>query len=324
MGEGTAGPEFDDDPAAVLPVRWPRILLVGAALWLVSVLVTFLTSNVDLLPTIILLGSFLAPVTFAAWAVEHAGAERVPLTLIVKAFLIGGVLGTLGASLLEAYLVSPSPLFFVAIALAEEFVKLLALVYVARGLGRRSAREGILLGATVGFGFAALESAGYAMTSVFTVEGLTLHELVEAEILRGVLTPVGHGLWTAILGGVLFAATREGRWTVTRTVGLSGLGVVALHALWNAMSSIAIYVTAVLTDARWQERLLVQGYLPPPTELQLHLYTTVNWLGLLLIASIGLFWLGSMRRQIEIEERHRAQAEQVRSELQDPSERGPQ
>jgi RsiW-degrading membrane proteinase PrsW (M82 family) len=71
-------------------------------------------------------------------------------------------------------------------------------------------REGIILGAVVGPGFAAPENAGYAFNALFTVEGLSLRGLVETEVLRGVLTPVGHGVWTAILGGVLFRRPRPG------------------------------------------------------------------------------------------------------------------
>jgi hypothetical protein len=80
-------------------------------------------------------------------------------------------------------------------------------------------REGIILGAVVGLGFAALENAGYAFNALFTVEGLSLRGLVETEVLRGVLTPVGHGVWTAILGGVLFrAAAARGRLQVDGAV----------------------------------------------------------------------------------------------------------
>ena len=42
-------------------------------------------------------------------------------------------------------------------------------------------------GATVGFGFAAFESAGYAFTALFTERGLSLLDLVQTELLRGVL-----------------------------------------------------------------------------------------------------------------------------------------
>ena len=84
--------------------------------------------------------------------------------------------------------------------LIEEAVKLAALWLVARSLPRYTMRDGIVLGATVGLGFAAFESAGYAFNALFTA-GLSLLNLVETEVLRSILTPIGHGLWTAILGG---------------------------------------------------------------------------------------------------------------------------
>jgi hypothetical protein len=46
---------------------WARIFLSGLALWWASVLVTFATGSTDLVPTIILLGSFLVPVTFVVY-----------------------------------------------------------------------------------------------------------------------------------------------------------------------------------------------------------------------------------------------------------------
>jgi protease PrsW len=50
---------------------WLRIFVVGFLLWLATVLVTFTTRNANLIPTLVLLGSFLVPVTFVAWAFER-------------------------------------------------------------------------------------------------------------------------------------------------------------------------------------------------------------------------------------------------------------
>nr|BFE70009.1 hypothetical protein GCM10020092_033100 [Actinoplanes digitatis] len=52
---------------------WLRIFLVGMALWTATVVVIFLTGNLNLIPTLVLLGSFLVPVTFVAWAFERRG-----------------------------------------------------------------------------------------------------------------------------------------------------------------------------------------------------------------------------------------------------------
>ena len=87
---------------------WPAILVGGLALWVATVLVTFATQNSNLIPTIILLGSFLVPVTFVTYAFSHADPIITPQR-IFGAFVVGGILGVLGASLLEAeFLNTPS------------------------------------------------------------------------------------------------------------------------------------------------------------------------------------------------------------------------
>jgi hypothetical protein len=58
---------------------WARIFLGGAALWLATVIATFMTGNVNLIPTIILVGAFLVPVTFVAWAFQHADGVLIGL-----------------------------------------------------------------------------------------------------------------------------------------------------------------------------------------------------------------------------------------------------
>jgi RsiW-degrading membrane proteinase PrsW (M82 family) len=180
---------------------WVRIFVVGLVLWLATVLVTFATENSNLIPTIILLGSFLTPITFVAYTLGRAD-EVLTAQRIFSAFVYGGLLGVLGASVLEsAFLRQPSGLVYLGVGLIEEGVKLAALWLLARRLPRYTMRNGMVLGAAVGFGFAAFESAGYAFNALFTTTGLSLWNLLETEVLRGILTPVGHGLWTAILGG---------------------------------------------------------------------------------------------------------------------------
>ena len=40
----------------------------GMALWVVAVVITYATQNANLVPTVVLLGSFLVPATFVTWA----------------------------------------------------------------------------------------------------------------------------------------------------------------------------------------------------------------------------------------------------------------
>lgn len=274
---------------------WARIFLSGLGLWVATVLVTFVTQNANLVPTIILLGSFLIPVTFVAYAFARTDGV-VTAQRIFTAFVYGGVLGVLGASILEAaFLRQPSGPTYVGVGLVEEAVKLAALWLLARRLPRYTMRDGMVLGAAVGFGFAAFESAGYAFNALFTSSGgLSLLNVVETEALRGILTPVGHGLWTAILGGALFAtAARARRGRPRLRVSLLGWYVVVavLHALWDASSGIAVWLTLLLTGTPTQWMLIRLGQAPDVTPTQVHLYTAVSWALLALDGVLGLLIL---------------------------------
>lgn len=270
---------------------WLKIFLIGLALWVATVIVTAWTENSNLVPTVVLLGSFLVPVTFVVWAYGRGRSDEVTVELLFTAFVVGGVLGVLGASILESWLLKPSLWTYVGVGLIEEGVKLGALVFVARKLRRRTTKDGLVLGATVGFGFAAFESAGYAFNAMFTEKGLSLAQLVETEVLRGLLAPVGHGLWTAIIGGVLFAG---GGFTL-RLV-LTYLGVSMLHALWDSMRGIAIALTLLFTGKSWQFNMLRIGQVPQATDGQINLYTALDWVGLVAISIIALLWVRSIDR----------------------------
>ncbi|HEY7273513.1 MAG TPA: PrsW family glutamic-type intramembrane protease [Actinoplanes sp.] len=282
---------------------WLRMFITGLVLWLLTVVVTFVTGNPNLVPTLVLLGSFLVPVTFVVWAFGRRHSGEVTAELLFSTFVTGGILGVLAASLLESYLLHPSPWLFLGVGLIEEAVKLLALAFLTRHLAHKYARDGMILGAAVGFGFAAFESAGYAFTALFTEQGLSLMQLVQTELLRGLLAPVGHGLWTAILGGVLFSSSGREHFAVTWRLLWSYLGVSVLHALWDSMHSIALLLTLILTGTPAQFQLLSRGYQPNPTPAQTSLFTVLSWGGLIVVALIGIGWLLAVRRAADREAR---------------------
>jgi RsiW-degrading membrane proteinase PrsW (M82 family) len=228
--------------------RWWAVLLVGLALWIATVATAFLTGNLILLPTIVLLGSFLVPVTAVVWYLDHDPSPALSPRRIVLAFIIAGVLGALAASVLESLFVyGPGPFGFLKVGLIEEFVKGVAIVLFALGLRSYATRDGMVLGATVGFGFAALESSGYALVSLFVVQGghllLSLQSVVFTELVRGLLAPVGHGLWSAILGGVIFhAAARSGRMRFAWSILIAYLGVSILHGAYDLFGGVPGYI----------------------------------------------------------------------------------
>jgi hypothetical protein len=138
---------------------------------------------------------------------------------------------------------------------------------------------------------------------MITENGLSVTQLVQTELLRGLLAPVGHGLWTAILGGVLFSASGRRHFAFTWRLVLSYLGVSLLHALWDSMHSIALFVMLVLTGTPAQYGLLQRGYQPEPTATQAGLFTALSWGGLIVVSLIGLAWLLRVRRRADREAR---------------------
>jgi RsiW-degrading membrane proteinase PrsW (M82 family) len=227
--------------------RWWAVFLIGLALWGAAVGSVFVTGDIIVLPTVFLLGSFLVPVTAVVWYLEHDASPALSPRRIVSAFLIAGVLGLLAASFLEFWLVyGPGLRGNLKVGLIEEFVKGAAIFVLALGLRSYTTRDGMVLGAAVGFGFAALESSGYALAALFVAQGqqltLSLSSVVLTELARGVLAPFGHGLWSAILGGVIFHAARKGHLRLSWSVLITYVAVSLLHGAFDIFGSITAYV----------------------------------------------------------------------------------
>ena len=70
---------------------WTKIFGWGLLLWALSAVVTYATANVLLVPTLVLLGSFLVPVTFAAWAFERGRSGEITTQLLFQTFVVGRI-----------------------------------------------------------------------------------------------------------------------------------------------------------------------------------------------------------------------------------------
>jgi protease PrsW len=222
---------------------WWRILLIGLVLFIVGVLVFALTGNLNLFPTVALIGNLLVPVAYVAFFYERRHMSQVTLVSIARAFFYGGVLGVFAAALLE-------PIFIrrltfesaFGVGMIEEFAKILGVIVVARHHRHDSETDGVILGGAAGMGFAALESSGYVFTA-FVQSGGSLSALVILTLLRGLLSPVGHGTWTAILASVLFREGRPDRFRVDRALIVAYFTVVVLHGLWDGLPQVVGAVT---------------------------------------------------------------------------------
>jgi len=231
---------------------WFHTLWVGLLLFVAATIVLFVTQNANLYPTVLLIGNFLIPVVFVAFLYDHQHLSVLTPEIIGRSFGIGGILGVLGASILESLLL-PAPSATnqglslgsaLGVGLIEEGCKIVAVMIIARHMRHTESIDGLLLGGAVGMGFAALESTGYAFTAFVASHGQVTASIIST-VIRGLLAPFGHGVWTAILGAVLFRQSSPKRFRLTGAVILTYLFVSVLHGLWDGLP-LVFFLTVVV------------------------------------------------------------------------------
>jgi protease PrsW len=237
--QGANRSERRERAVGVLRRRWFQIFVSGVILLYFVERTLGVTGNPNYVPSVILLGAFLVPVTFVTYLYERLPDWDVPLPAIAACFLWGGVLGTVVAGTLE-YDVLRSLGFVpkLLIGLIEESAKLVVpLVFYL--LGRyRSEAAGIVLGVATAAGFAGLETMGYGFVSLLQSKG-NLGILDEILLVRGLTSPAGHMSWTGLVCAVLWRERiNVGHATLNRHVVGAFVTAVILHALWDTFASV--------------------------------------------------------------------------------------
>ena len=221
----------------VLRRRWFQIFASGLVLLYLVERTLVATSDPNYVPSVILLGAFLVPVTFLTYLYERLPDWDVPLPALAVCFLWGGGLGTVVAGTLEYDVVRALGLLpKLFIGFIEESAKLIVpLIFYF--LGRyRSEAAGIVLGVATAAGFAGLETMGYGFVTLLQSRG-NLGILDEVLILRGLTSPAGHLAWTGLVCAVLWRERLKAGHAVLnwRVLG-AFLTAVVLHALWDTFA----------------------------------------------------------------------------------------
>ena len=191
--------------------------------------------NINLIPGLIITGSFAVPISTLFLFFELNIRRNVPLWQVMRLVLFGGILSLFIALILfeNTYFLSNSLGASVA-GVVEEPAKLASLILLMKGKKKFPyILNGLLLGAAVGCGFAAFESAGYALSF-----GLNNYdEMIKVIQLRGLLSPFAHIVWTAIAGAALWRVQKGGEFhfrLLTNNQFYMPFGVIVIcHALWN-------------------------------------------------------------------------------------------
>lgn len=226
---------FPEQGRTATSTLWVQMFLSGLGFYFLGLSVLIMTGNPNIFPTVAMIGSFLVPVTYVVFFYERKYISRLNFPVTAMAFIYGGILGLFAAALLEPLFVNRLDFFSsFEIGLIEEFAKIMGVAVIVRRRRHDSEMNGLILGAAVGMGFAALESNGYAFVA-FIQSGGSLSVMVFVTMLRGLLSPIGHGTWTAILASVLFRESAAGRFIINHKVIGAYLTVAVLHGLWDGL-----------------------------------------------------------------------------------------
>jgi protease PrsW len=135
--------------------------------------------------------------------------------------------------------------------------------------------DGIIYAAMVGLGFAMIENVGYYINALVTPERGGIALLGYTFVLRGVVSPLLHPIFTSMTGlGVAYAASRRrAGWAVPAGLlaamllhgtwnGLSLAGTAGLDAAYAIMSCVLAGLIAVLVADRRRLVGLIRTYLP--------------------------------------------------------------
>ena len=260
--------------------RLLAIALIVSVLLLIGVR-TF--GNLKLLADLMFVGSFAVPLATLVFFLEMNAPRNISIFVVIALVFLGGVASLLVALVFFSNLQFISTTFGAAgAALIEEPAKLLIVIFLfSKSLKHRWILNGLLLGAAIGTGFEAFESAGYAFEQ--TIQN-GANAGVDNIILRGLLAPFMHVVWTANAAAALWLVKGEGKFKWSMLGSLKFLRVFAtsvlLHFTWN--SDFSIISLPLIIDIKF----LILGF--------------ISWFIAFLLIQQGLKQLNDARK-LEIE-----------------------
>lgn len=208
--------------------------LASALLWICCAFF----GNLNALPGLIVIGSFTVPLSTMILFLEVNAYRDISFYEVMRIFLVGGC-ASLVATLFLFSIFGVNELDFfgaLSVGVIEELGKAIIVYYFIKRIGKPKILSGLLVGASVGAGFAAFESAGYAMNLLFA-GGWEM--MMDTIFVRGFLAPGGHVTWAAITGAAIAISAKSYQcvstdiFTDARFLRLFAIPVI-LHGLWDS------------------------------------------------------------------------------------------
>ena len=172
------------------PWLYGRVFLMFAIAFILLWMCCSMFGNPNALPGLIVVGSFTVPLSTLILFLELNAWRNISMYHVLQTFLVGGCASLVATLFLFSFFGAQELDFFGAFmtGFIEETGKAVIVFYFLKKLNMLSILGGLLIGAAVGAGFAAFESAGYAMN--FLLQG-GWDVMMDVIFLRGFLTPGG-------------------------------------------------------------------------------------------------------------------------------------
>lgn len=265
------------------PWLFSRILLGFLIAFAVLLYMAVNFDNSNAIPGLILVGAFAVPFSGLVFFFEADAFKDVSLFEVIKVFFIGGIFSMVVTLFLYQFVSfsTTSQITGVltlkdslSIGLVEELGKVLIITYFISQLNVKHILDGILIGAAVGAGFAAFETAGY-------IYNAGADQLIEVAILRGWSAVGGHLVWAAIAGGALMVVKRDQPFKFSQLLDTRFL---------------VFFVLAVVMHAAWDWDVTILG----SDYLKLILLIVVAWIVVFVLMSAGLKEIMHLKQRAQV------------------------
>ena len=219
------------------PWLWSRVLVGIGLAFFMMLLCCELFENINALPGTIVLGSFMVPVGILVFFFELNTPKNISFYNVLKIFLVGGC-GSLLLTLTLFSLTQDTGMAYleaIITGVVEEVAKAGIVAYfIYREKDAEHTVNGLLIGAAVGAGFAAFESAGYALRFYLIAD---FGKMMDVILLRAYLAPGGHVVWAAMTGYAMMLVKGDAPLS-TKVFGKAEFWKIfwmpiAMHSIWD-------------------------------------------------------------------------------------------
>lgn len=239
-----------------------RLLVIGLIFTALCGIMIYLRQAAGYI-TLWTIGSLIIPLTILTFYWEINIPRDIPIYTVVGVFFIGGTISLVITLVMSAVISSEFGQFAWFAPVYEEPAKLLAAAIFIKKLNVKYGFGGILLGGSVGAGFAAFENIMYVINNYSEMSyWMGVADAVGADIgdptaapmelffMRSLLSFGGHTIWAAMYCGALVLEKCDHPLSINHFFKKRFLiyfgSAFGLHFLWN-LNPLGIWVNVILT-----------------------------------------------------------------------------